>query len=156
MWPWFVRTHLLQNWDTKWVLTTTLNEISVRLRFQFILPDPCSDSSDIQERWTKKNPMEFEWSCSCHRQRTTSSISATCWIHLVPGWVDSSPTRHRETMAVLRMPWFWLVSELYTNRMMCRRYTISHGSSNKQTKAKTTQGEMVVLATDGTWMHRQI
>ena len=42
-----------------------------------------------------------------------------------------------------------ILSDHYTNRM-CSRYTIGHGSSNKQTEAKTTQGEVVVLATAGT------
>ena len=32
----------------------TLNEINVRMRFQFKLPAPCSDSSDIEEGWTQK------------------------------------------------------------------------------------------------------
>ena len=56
----------------------TLNEINVRMRFQFKLPAPCSDSSDIEEGWTQKKTMQFEKICSCHRQRTTSRISATC------------------------------------------------------------------------------
>ena len=55
----------------------TLNEISVRVRFQCKLPAPCSDSSDIREGWTPPPQKELEWSCSCHRYLTTSSISAT-------------------------------------------------------------------------------
>ena len=146
--------------ETEVTTNTKLNEISVRVQIQFKFPTPCSDSSGIREVLTQQK----QWSLNEVVTVTGSVLlvaylPVVCcedWIHLVPGWVESSPTRHRETMAVLRMPWFWLVSERYTNRMMCRRYTISHGSSNKQTKAKTTQGWMVVLATAGTWVHRQI
>ena len=31
-----------------------LNEISARVRFQFKLPAPCSDRSDIREGWTQQ------------------------------------------------------------------------------------------------------
>ena len=55
---------------------TTLIEISVLVRVQFKLPALFSDSSDIREGWTQKKTMEFEWSCSCHWQPTTCSISA--------------------------------------------------------------------------------
>jgi hypothetical protein len=56
---------------------TTPNEIIVRARFQFKFPARCLDSSDIREGLTKNKTTEFEWSCGCHRQPTTSSIFAT-------------------------------------------------------------------------------
>jgi hypothetical protein len=40
--------------------------------------------------------------------------------------------------------------------MMASVRSIGCGRSNKQTKAKMTQGMMVVLVMAGTWVHRQI